>query len=217
MQNLLTIFFSLTAIVVWLLAGHRRAHRARRSAFEDRLLWVGLAAGLFDSAECPATSRLEIALAAIARKLGLRAGLVTIHGRSTCRIVATAGIEASLLRGLGRGTEVSGASLYFGTLVAKGQSIAIDYASLTEWRRHPACRERGWESCIAVNCGLEQGEDVVVSFFDTSPRGAPFTRSERALIEQLAPWIMAMVGEHDRESHRAAGSGLAESAPWNRV
>ena len=78
-------------------------------------------------------------------------------------------------------------------------AVAIEYAGVTVWRHHAAFQERGWESYIAVNCGLEQGEDLVVSFFDSVPRGTTFTRSERALVEQLAPWIASMVGGIDSE------------------
>jgi hypothetical protein len=201
-QNFLPLLLTVLLGAAFLVR-ERRTHSARKSAFEDRLLWMGLAAGLFDSDDCPATSRLEIALAAIARKLGLRAGIVVTHGRTDSTVLATAGVDASLLRGLERGARVPSATLYSDTLLARGQSLAIDYAALSEWRRHPAYEERGWESYIGVNCGLEEGEDLVVSFFDSRPRTVPFSRAERQLVEQVAPWVAAMVGER-------AGTGAPE-------
>lgn len=193
MPNLLfALLFSL-GVAAFLFFRQRRLHRAQRSALEDRQLWVGLAAGLFDAEDCPSTSRLEIALSAIARKLGLRAAIVTLHGYERCTVVANAGTDPNLLVGLEPGAKVLRESLYCGSVIARGRSLTIDYASLSEWRRHRAFRGRAWESYIAVHCGLEHGEDVVVAFFDTRPRGRPFTRAERALVEQLAPWVAAMV------------------------
>jgi hypothetical protein len=191
----------------------RAASRKKRSAFDDRLLWVGLAAGLFDSEDCPATSRLEIALAAISRKLGLRAAIVTVHSRDACRVLATAGSDASLLRGLNCDSVHARDSLYCGTLAVRGQSLAIDYAGLTEWRRHRAYAERGWESYIAVHCGLEQGEDLVVAFFDTVPRDVFFTRAERALVEQLGPWIATMIGDDGAKAKPDSPSHAVADAP----
>ena len=118
---------------------------------------------------------------------------------------------------LERGAELPRRALYCGTLAAPGQSLAIDYASLSEWRRHPAYAARGWESYIAVNCGLEQGEDIVVSFFDTSPRGAPFTRQERAFMEQLAPWVISMVSEHTSEALGVQVPVLSKPESWREV
>jgi hypothetical protein len=155
---------------------------------------MGLAAGLFDSEECPATSRLEIALAAIARKLGLRAAMVTLQSGESCTVLATAALNAALLKGIERGTVIQRRTLFCSNLSARGQSLAIDYAGISVWRHHPSFEARGWESYLAVNCGLEQGEDLVVAFFDSVPRGTAFTRSERALVEQLAPWIASMIG-----------------------
>ena len=197
LQNFLLFLITAAVFTPWFVKYRRRLRSARRSAFEDRLLWVGLAAGLFDSEECPATSRLEIALAALARKLGLRGAMVTLQSKDSCTVVAMAAMNAELIEGLTRGAAVPRRSLYCGNLNARGQSVAIEYASVSTWRHHAAFQLRGWESYIAVNCGLEQGEDLVVAFFDSMPRETAFTRSERALVGQLAPWIASMVGGTD--------------------
>ncbi|MGZ3651562.1 MAG: hypothetical protein ACXVB9_15755 [Bdellovibrionota bacterium] len=195
-QNLLLYLpLFLLPIGAWLASRNRRSKNAKISAAEERSLWVGLAAGLFDADDCPPTSRLEIALDAISRKLGLRGALITRHGRNHCAVLAASSTDPALLRGLERGSVISRGSVYCGSLHSAGQCLAIDYASLSEWRGHSAFRERGWESYIAVNCGRSGGEDIVVAFFDFRPRGSIFTRTERVLVEQLAPWISAMVDD----------------------
>jgi hypothetical protein len=173
-------------------AMHRRRARTRRlgAAAAEGSLWVELAAALFERDEAPATTRMEIALAAISRKLGLRAAIVTRHDHNHCAVIASASEHAALLRGLERGNVVARSSLFCGSVRSGEASLAIDYASLSEWRGHAARGERGWESFVGVACG---SEGVVVSFFDSRPRALPLTRAERTLVEQLAPWIAAMV------------------------
>jgi hypothetical protein len=170
----------------------RRRIRARRkgAAAAEGSLWMELAAGLFERDEAPASARMEIALAAISRKLGLRAAIVTRHDHNHCAVIAGSSVHPALLRGLERGSVVARSSLFCGSVRSGDPSLSIDYASLSEWRGHPAQGERGWESFVGVACGTD---GVVVSFFDTRPRTLPLTRAERTLVEQLAPWIAAMV------------------------
>jgi hypothetical protein len=211
-QKFLTLLLVFGALSALLTASRRRVISRRRSHREERSLWVSLAAGLFDAESSPAADRLEVALAAIARKLGLRGAIVTAHGRDHCRVLAASAADPSLLPGLERGAVLARATLYCGTLRCRGQSLAIDYAGVSEWRSHRAFRERGWQSYVAVNCGLEGGEDVVVAFFDTSPRGTVFSRSERALVEQLAPWVATMVsGPDDRRAETDVALPVAEA------
>jgi hypothetical protein len=167
----------------------RRGRSQRHGRAEEKSLWGGLAAGLFEADDASAGERMEIALSALSRKLGLRAAMVTRHGRDHCAVVATAGEQPLLLRGLGRGSVVARSSVFCGSVREGASSLAIDYASLSEWRSHPALRERGWESYLGVACGKSS---LVVSFFDSRPRAAPFTRAERALVEQFAPWLSAV-------------------------
>jgi hypothetical protein len=155
---------------------------------------MGLAAGLFDAADCPSSARLEIALSALARKLKMRAGMVTVHSGDECRVIAHSG-DPRLLAKLVRHGNIPRASIFCGKLKSPGQTLTLDYVSLTEWRKHPAFLERGWESYIGIHCGTQNGSDVVVCFFDPSPRGAPFTTAEKSLLQQLSPWIASLSGE----------------------
>lgn len=196
-NRFLLAFAAVSALIssFFALKRRRRFLRDRLQAADERTLWVSLAASLFDSAECASSSRIEIALAAIARRLRLRAGIVTLHGRNSCRVIAGAGEDQALVNELKREAPISRISVYCGSLQDRGRSLAIDYASLSEWRKHSAYRERGWESYIGVNCGRYRNEEIVVSFFDTVPREQLFDRGEKALVEQLAPWIAVMVTE----------------------
>ena len=123
--------------------------------------------------------------------------MVTRHDRNHCAVIVSAAEAPQLLRGLERGSVVARSSMFCGSAREGGSSLAIDYASLSEWRAHSALRERGWESYLGVACG---NDGLVVSFFDSRPRPAPFTRAERTLVEQLGPWISSMVAAETARS-----------------
>lgn len=174
-----------------ILRGRRRVKRKRRLADSESSLWLGLAAGLFDSADSPPSARLEIALAAIAKRLGMRGGLVMLREGGTCRVLACA---APAAEGLLRGRILARSETYCGS-VTEGTPLVIDYASLSEWRKHEACSLRGWESFVGVDCGGHEDIRFVAGFFDTAARDQLRSRSELQLLEQMAPWIGALAAE----------------------
>ena len=187
------IFFFLLLLIGVIFVGRLvrlRGRLSRRKKADESSLWMGLAAGLFEADESSPTSRMEIALRAIAKKLGLRAAMVTRHDRNHGAVITAVAEAPELLRGLERGSVVARSSLFCGAVREDGASLAINYASLSEWRAHPALRERCWESYLGVACG---NEGVVVAFFDSRARAIPFTRAEQALVEQLGPWISSLV------------------------
>ncbi len=201
-------------LLILSLAVRRRKHSPRtRVNAEERSLWGGLAAGLFDADHSPAGARLEIALLALAARLKVRGAMISVQGEGAIRIAALS--DPAAISGLRCGQTVVENSLYNGALAARDELLVINYASLSEWRRHPAHRERGWETFLGINCGVLRGENVVVAFFDTAPRETPFSRSEELLVRQLAPWVAAMLG-HEREIFvpRSGDSSILEKSNY---
>lgn len=147
---------------------------------------------------------MEIALTTIARKLRLRTGIVTLHGAEGGRVLTVVGGETELERdGIIRNED-----FFCSMLNQPGQLLAIDYASLSEWRKHPACRVRGLESYIGVHCGEQDGMHLVVSFFDPVPRDRLFSANEKTLVEQVGPWIAAMAIGNEEDFVGAAEEGF---------
>lgn len=179
-----------------LLRRRRRRRVARRLAADEGSLWTGLAAGLFDSADSPPSARLEIALLAIAKRLRLKGGIVVRLDGDSMRVVAASAASEHLLDGLDRGATLPRRALYCGSVPA-GSTLAVDYASLSEWRKHEACATRGWEAFLGVDCGELSGVRIVAGFFDTTPRDQLFTRAEAHLLDQMAPWLGALAGQEE--------------------
>lgn len=197
--------FIFVSILPFLWKRRRKKNREKTIASDESSLWVGLAAGLFDSADSPSGARMEIALGAVAQRLKVRAGIVTVGGKNGRRVLACASTDAALVSGLEAGSKLLSNSIYCGTVGANGQLLSIDYASLSEWRKHPACRDLGWECYLGLSCGSGGHENLVVAFFDTLPREQLFTAKEKALLEQLGPWIAAMVAIEDFPGAPLAG------------
>jgi hypothetical protein len=187
-QHFISLFLicAIAFAAVW---RRRRVTMRRQSDADEGSLWIGLAAGIFDATDSPPSARLEIALAALARRLRLRGALVVYRNGDGCRVIAASG----LLEGLAPGELLSNGETYCGS-VGPNSTLAIDYASLSEWRRHDACRARGWEAFIGLDCGSAGDGRIVVGFFDTAPREKLSTQAELQLLEQMGPWIGALAG-----------------------
>jgi hypothetical protein len=80
-------------------------------------------------------------------------------------------------------------------------ALAIDYASLSEWRNHRACTDLGWQSYIGVRKEFASGEGITVAFCAPGPRGTIFSTTEKKLVDQLGSWVAAIA---DRERLAAA-------------
>lgn len=183
----LFLICAITCAAFW--RRRRRATVRRKIDADDGSLWIGLAAGIFDAADSPPSARLEIALSAMARRLRLRGALVVYRNGESCRVIAASGI----LEGLTPGAALSNGETYCGS-VSPNKTLAIDYASLSEWRRHDACRARGWEAFVGLDCGEAGDGRIVAGFFDTTPRDHLFTQAELQLLEQMGPWFGALAG-----------------------
>jgi hypothetical protein len=72
------------------------------------------------------------------------------------------------------------------------ESVAIDYASLSEWRRHRGYTDLGIESYIGVRREISLGGSLTVAFYGRNPRESVFTEIEKRLVGQLANWIVAI-------------------------
>jgi hypothetical protein len=182
---------------LFLRARKARKREKRARVNEELSLWAGIAASLFDSSEAPASARMEIALLAVARRLKVGAGLVTEQEGSGRIVLASAASDTRILAGLGRGSVVPQASVYCGSVRENTPPLAINYASSSEWRNHPACRDLAWETYLGIHCEASARKNLVVAFFDSVPREHPFTQAEKNLLEQVGPWIAAMADQVD--------------------
>lgn len=202
-QYIISLFLICAIACVAFWRSRRRVTVRRRSDADEGSLWIGLAAGIFDAADSPPSARMEIALAAMAKRLRLRGALVVYRDQSGCRVIAASGV----LEGLVPGAVLEIGETYCGS-VGPNSTLAIDYASLSEWRRHEACRVRGWEAFVGMDCGDAGEGRIVAGFFDTTPRDHLFTQDELQLLEQMGPWFGALAGIAAHSSE-AAGKSLA--------
>ncbi|MGZ3694770.1 MAG: hypothetical protein ACXWQO_11345 [Bdellovibrionota bacterium] len=174
----------------------RRRYRIRRLnqiklAPLDSEAWTDIAEGLFAShgeTRSPST-RIELAMRSGMRRLGLSCGIITINSAHSSRVVSLFTAEDIAPEWLTAGREVSLALTYCGLLQSDRENLAIDFASLSDWRHHSAHRDLGWETFIGTRKLLSSGEYLAIGFFDWHAREHIYGREEKNFVGQLASWI----------------------------
>lgn len=166
------------------------------SGSSESEFWKNLAENLFHrnskKNDIPEV-RIERLLRTTSERLGLRHGFLFLHNGDRCRLLSRAISGYSTHAPLHPGEVVDRKKIYCGLLSEKRPVIAIDVASLSEWRRHKACVELGWEAYIGAHIALGNGLSASIAFTDSRPRDKLFSRSEREFVRQLGTWIGQML------------------------
>lgn len=190
----------------------RRSSVVRTRRMVDSVRWEEMTDALFERPSTGELSeRLEQALNTGARKLGLAHGMVALHSGEGCVVLGLVSNEGWDPVGIRAGQPAARGQLYCGMMSESNPSLAIDFASLSEWRRHPAFRQFGWEAYLGCRVELGGGEGLTIGFFHSRPRAALFSRAEKDFVSQLAQWIAAMV-QRDRSGDAATNIGESESS-----
>lgn len=159
-----------------------------------------MAEGLFDrDVSTPLSGRIDLVLGAAARRLGLTHGIVTVRRGSLTEICNLVSLGYDKSRFLTVGSTVERSRFFCGVLRSGRPTITIDFASLSEWRKHPAHVDLGWETYIGAGCEIDEGEWITVAFFQSVPRDNLYSASEKAFVMNLANWV-ATLRRRDRIS-----------------
>ena len=78
---------------------------------------------------------------------------------------------------------------YCGSLGRKREFLAISFASLSEWRKHPAYQNQKIESYIGSFRQLSDQAGVSVCFFSQLGRDQLYQDTHKALVDSLNNWI----------------------------
>lgn len=179
----------------------------------DARLWGEIASGLFASydQELSAQDRMELALRSGLKRLRVGGGIVTLNGAHGCRVLATVTADDASSGWLSAGKEISLGLTYCGLLNEGRESLAIDFASLSDWRHHAAHRDLGWESFIGTRRELESGGYLAVGFYGWAARDQIFGAEEKLFVSQLANWITAISQSEGKIA--APDAAMPELAP----
>ena len=196
---ILSSFAFLTALSFGLQRKHRR--RRRRAKRLSRLDWGRVAQGLFHN---PAgrgfapEGHLGLILGEVLEELDLNYALVGLHEEGRMRVlhISTRGYVAPLP--LRVGMEVEGTATYAGNFSKQTESLAIDVASLSGWRAHPACQKLGWETYLGVKRNLPNGTFLSVACFAQRPRDFLFTASEKRFLQDASAWVEQMLNREGK-------------------
>lgn len=199
---------------------YRAQKLARTVSPADARLWQEIASGLFVAHDQDARSeeRIERALRSGLRRLQLGCGLVTLNSATGSRVLALVTTESTAPEWLQAGREVSLALTYCGMLNAGRESLAIDFASLSDWRHHSSHRELGWETFIGTRRTLASGEYLAVGFFDWNAREQIYSKDDKVFVGQLTNWIAAIAEKSSDAalSHAQGGVSAGVAAVFGR-
>lgn len=186
---------SLSLLFCFICLWRRRERRIERAKNQVDLPWDLMAETLFGrEPSSPLSERIDLVLGAAAKRLGLTHGMVTLRRGSLIEIRNLVSIGYDKSRFLTAGMTLDSARFLCGSLRVGRAAITIDFASLSEWRKHPAHAEMGWETYIGAGCELRDGEWISVSFFQSVPRDNLYSPSEKAFVTNLANWVATLHG-----------------------
>jgi hypothetical protein len=177
-----------------------RRKKRHRPAPEIELRWGEM--NLFERHGMSSVGRIEAALHMGCEKLGLPNAIVTLRQGESCCVQNIASLDGSGDRFV-VGQVLPRSLLYCGMLGLERTSLSIDYAGISDWRRHPAHADLGWESYIGVRRELSTGEGLAIAFYHHRSRESLFTAAEKRLVGQLGDWVAAIL---ERERNFAAGA-----------
>jgi len=182
-------------------------------AEENRVPWSEIARGVFEMENSASTEeRVGLALQTGAKKLGLSFGLATIHRGDTGTILNSHSDGYDLPLGLQKGLSLASRRLFCGEIRDSGGVLAIDFASLSEWRRHSAFQQFGCESYIGCRIDLEGGDSISLGFFNSRSREQLYSKSEKEFVIQLTRWVAAVI-QRERAEVPTVNSDLREAEP----
>lgn len=186
----------------------RRAKSERSRQKKIDPAWGQLAEGLFlrHGQEVSLPDRVERAMRLGMQRLEMDHALVTVRRGATCTVKHSYSVGYQSHPALVAGADLPGSLLYCGMLSEARSAIAIDAASVSDWRRHPACRDLSWECYVGVGRSLADGSFLSVCFFQARPRESLFSRGEKEFVSQLGSWITAL---HERYETEAVGMPVA--------
>lgn len=153
--------------------------------------WNEIARGCFEAHEQDHSTeeRVRETMRAALQRLALSHGMVTIHRGGKVKVLHLSSCGYAFAPGLKVGMELPGPLLFCGSLGPRRTLLAIDFASLTNWRGHSAHRQFGWESYLGAGHDLGEAGFVAISCFDLRAREKLFSPSEKEFVKQLAAWI----------------------------
>ncbi len=192
------LFLSIISFVLLLgsffyFRNRRRQARLREpGAAHQEHSWDGVTQGLFEhhGPQVP-QDRVETALRTGMRRLGLSHGLIAFHQGENCTILHA--VSDSYEMPFSPGAIISRKQIFCGVMAQGRDSLVIDFASLSDWRKHAAYQDLGWEAYIGVRIALAEGGWITIGFVSSYPRDSLFSRSEKEFVGQLSQWIFALL------------------------
>lgn len=209
MLYLSVVFGLIISLAAYSLLRKNRKH-SNPWAQEYKIPWADMAQSVFEMENSGSPeNRMELALRTGIKKLGLSSGIISLHRGPECKVLSLQSEGYEIPKGIECGQKIAGRRIFCGEIKGDGEVLAIDFASLSEWRRHSAYQQLNWESYIGTRVRLDAESFLTVGFFNSRSREHLFSKQEKEFVNQLGRWIAAVV---QREKHSSVGE--KNESPW---
>jgi len=157
-------------------------------------VWPDVALGIFEL-ENPDSidERLQLALKIGTNRLGLTGGIIARHKSGACTLLEIISEDAPRSSPACKGEVVASRRLFCGEMSDDHSLLVVDAASQSQWKRHAAFQQLGWEAYIGSRAPLSDGESLTLGFFQSRARDQEFAEVDREFVVQLTRWVAAVV------------------------
>lgn len=86
--------------------------------------------------------------------------------------------------------------------------LAIEYASIGNWRHSGAFKSSRWESYFACRIEQDGAKIGLIAFYSNLPKSEPFKKADKQLLEQLSKFYLKEILRNRSETSGAEHAGL---------
>jgi PAS domain S-box-containing protein len=102
---------------------------------------------------------------------------------------------------------------YCAATIQSVEPIALELASSTPWRDHPAYREHGLEAYLGTRIIVDGAVFGTLYFMSTAPHRSHFSAAEREILKLMSRWIAGELQRERAEAHmRKLSSAVEQTA-----
>jgi hypothetical protein len=206
------------SVVVSHVRRRRQRLTIRVKTNKEILVWQDIASSLFHryGENMDWSERVELALQGGLKKLGIGCGVALIRNGQNVHPLAFVVSNPALAERILREGKFPAAMSYCDLLNSGRDNLAIDFASLSDWRNHSAHQQLGWETFIGTQRSLSSGEQLTIAFFDQRAREHIYTPEEKEFVSQLSIWIGAIVSSEKTQAEEGKNVRTTTSVQLER-
>lgn len=142
-------------------------------------------------------------------QFGLPVGILSKVEGDTLTVLETVSDNSAYFVGAASKLEVN----YCAATIQSVEPIAVELASATSWRNHPAYRLHGWETYLGTRIIVDAEVFGTLCFMSRAPHRNHFSAADREILKLMSRWISGEIQRERAEGHmRKLSSAVEQTA-----